>query len=139
MATILVVDDEPMMLKLCANMLMRSQHDVLQAANAQEALQVLQNNTVELALLDVMMPGMNGIKLAERIQQENPNTKILLMTGYGPREIAQVAGKENPYRIIWKPFKTESLVQMVENVLGDSTSTSTEPPGQSRSTKKKLV
>jgi DNA-binding NtrC family response regulator len=42
------------------------------------------------------------------------------MTGFGPREIAEVAGKDNPYRILWKPFKTESLLQMIENVLGES-------------------
>ena len=123
MATILVVDDEPMMLKLCASMLMRGQHDVLSAADAQQALQQLQNRPVELALLDVMMPGMNGIQLAERIQERRPDTRILLMTGYGPREIVKVAGKDNPYRIIWKPFKAESLLQMVENVLA-------EPPRQ---------
>jgi len=118
MATILVVDDEPMMRKLCVNILRRGQHEVFQAEDAQKALQSLQGQPVDLALLDVMMPGMNGIILARRIQQTHPNTKILLMTGYGPREIAQLAGKENPYRIIWKPFKAESMLQMVENVLG---------------------
>lgn len=120
MAKLLVVDDDPMMLRLCTNILMRGQHDVRQAGNGEAALQLLHSSPADLALLDVIMPGMNGIALAARIQQTYPNTKILLMTGYGPREVAQVAGKENPYRIIWKPFKTESLLQMVENVLGES-------------------
>jgi DNA-binding NtrC family response regulator len=124
MSTILVVDDEPMMLRLCTNMLMRAQHDVLSAASGADALHLLQNKPADLALLDVIMPGMNGIELAARIQKTNPDTKILLMTGFGPREIAQVAGKENPYRIIWKPFKTESLLQMIQNVLGETAETS---------------
>jgi two-component system, OmpR family, response regulator CpxR len=120
MATILVVDDEPMMLRLCTNILMRGQHDVMQAADGAAALELIRSKPADLALLDVIMPKMNGIELAKRILDTTPATKILLMTGFGPREVAQVAGKENPYRIIWKPFKTESLLQMVDNVLGES-------------------
>ena len=124
MATILVVDDEPMVLKLCSNILIFGHHDVLTASGGPEALQVLLKNTPDLALLDVVMPGMNGIVLAGRILQARPNTKIVLMSGYGPREIANIAGKENPYRIIWKPFKSESLLRMIDNVLaGDSEGT----------------
>ena len=120
MAKLLVVDDEPMMLRLLANMLARGQHDVTQATGGEEALALLRSKSVDIALLDVIMPKMNGIELAGRIRQSYPNTKILLMTGFGPREIAEVAGKDNPYRILWKPFKTESLLQMIENVLGES-------------------
>jgi DNA-binding NtrC family response regulator len=120
MANILVVDDEPLMRKLCTNILVRGQHHVLEAGEGEAALQLLRTTPADLALLDVVMPGMNGIELAARIQQGYPNTKVLLMSGFGPREVARVAGKENPYRIIWKPFKTESLLQMIENVLGES-------------------
>jgi DNA-binding NtrC family response regulator len=81
------------------------------------ALQLLQERTADLALIDVVMPGMNGIVLAAEIQRLYRNTEIVLMTGYGPKEIVNIAGKENPYRIIWKPFKTESLLQMIDNVL----------------------
>ena len=124
MATILVVDDEPMMLRLCANVLLLGHHDVLEASNGPDALQVLERSTADLALLDVVMPGMNGIDLAGRILRKSPNTRIVLMSGYGPREIANITGKENPYRIIWKPFKAESLLRMIENVLGESESPS---------------
>ena len=52
-----------------------------------------------------------------RIQAEKPNVPVVLMTGFGPQEIARVAGDNNPYRIIWKPFKTESLLRMIDNAL----------------------
>jgi len=120
MATILVVDDEPMILKLCGNILSGDGHEVLPASNGQEALELLRSNTVDLALLDVIMPGMDGIFLADRIQLLNQDTRVILMSGCGSREITQVAGKENPYRIIWKPFKAESLLRMIGNVLGES-------------------
>ena len=121
METILVVDDEPVVLKLCQTILRRGGYDVLTATGGEEALRLLQNGPpINLALLDVIMPGMNGIELANRIEKTSPSTKVVLMSGYGPREIARVVG-ENPYRIIWKPFKTESLLRMIENVLGEPT------------------
>jgi DNA-binding NtrC family response regulator len=117
MATILVVDDEPATLSLCARMIQAGHHDALQASGGDAALHLLEDRPVDLALVDVVMPGMNGVALAEEIHRRHPHTEIVLMTGYGPREILKIAGKENPYRVIWKPFKTESLLQMINNVL----------------------
>lgn len=117
MAIILVVDDEPTVLSLCVRMLSRAQHEVLRATSGLEALSVLEESSPDLALLDVMMPGMNGVELANRIQESHPLTKVLLMTGVDRREIEKAVGGTNPYRILWKPFKTESLIQMVDNVL----------------------
>jgi len=121
METILVVDDEPTVLGLCQKMLRLGGYDVTAAATGEEALRLVQNSSADfdLALLDVMLPGMNGVDLASRIRVESPNTRIVLMTGYRPEEIASVLGNAS-YPIIWKPFKTESLLRMVENALGSS-------------------
>ena len=95
-------------------------YSVLAASGGQEALRLLESKPerVDLALLDVMMPGMNGFELAKRIQAARRGTPVVLMSGYGPQEIARVVGDLKPYRIIWKPFKTESLLRMLENALG---------------------
>lgn len=114
MATILVVDDDPLMLKVCSKILLVGHHEVLQARDGHEALQVLQNRTVDVALLDVVMPGMNGIVLAGHIQERNPETEIVLMSGCRPDELAKITSRENPYRVVWKPFTTESLLKMIE-------------------------
>ena len=89
------------------------------ANGGEAALRVVAQNgetPIDLALLDVMMPVMNGVELARRIQKLSPATKIVLMSGFGPKEIGAVVG-QHPYRLIWKPFKTESLLQMIENAL----------------------
>jgi two-component system, cell cycle sensor histidine kinase and response regulator CckA len=114
--TILVVDDEPAVLIMCQTILEMGGYNVLSAFDGQDALRLLQDSaiSVDLALLDVMIPGMNGLELARRIRSENPGIKIILMSGYAPEEIASVVGK-NPYGIIWKPFKMESLLRMIEN------------------------
>jgi CheY-like chemotaxis protein len=97
-------------------------YKVLQATGGEEAFRVLQRGDAvpDLALLDVIMPGMNGIELARRLQERYPTIKIVLMSGYGPREVSRVVGSENPYRIIWKPFKAQSLLQMIDNVMSES-------------------
>jgi CheY-like chemotaxis protein len=117
MATILVVDDEPMVLGMCATILKAGQHEVLEATEPGRALEVKQSP--DLALLDVMMPGMNGIELARHLQERHPKIKIVLMTGFGIRDVAAM-DRDIPYRIIWKPFKAESLLQMIDNVLEES-------------------
>ncbi len=120
--TILVVDDEPTVLNLCRRILERGGYTVLAATSGAEALRILSNSAqnIDLALLDVVMPGLNGAELAQRIQAAREGVPIVLMSGFGPREIARVVGDIKAYRIIWKPFKTESLIRMIENSLGGS-------------------
>jgi CheY-like chemotaxis protein len=122
METILLVDDEPAVLKLCQQILKLDGYSVLPATSGEEALHLLEQNkaAINLALLDVMMPGMNGVELAGRIEATNPDILIILMTGFGPKEIASVIGDKSPHRIIWKPFQAASLRQMIENVLSNS-------------------
>jgi two-component system cell cycle sensor histidine kinase/response regulator CckA len=120
--TILLVDDETMVLSLCQRILRLGGYNVIAAGSGTEALRRVQDSAekIDLALLDVIMPGMNGIELANQFLRVSPGTPIVLMTGYGPNEIARVIG-DHPYRIIWKPFKTESLLRMIENALGGAT------------------
>jgi CheY-like chemotaxis protein len=117
--TILLVDDDATVLSLCKRILLHGGYAVTAAGSGMEALRLLQNSAekIDLALLDVIMPGMNGIELAKHVLSTNPGIPIVLMTGYGPAEISRVIS-DNPYRIIWKPFRTESLLRMIENALG---------------------
>jgi CheY-like chemotaxis protein len=99
-------------------------YTVLTATSGEQALRVLEESkaTIDLALLDIMMPGLNGIQLAAKIRSANPRIPVILMTGFSLREIQEIIGEANPYRMIWKPFKAESLLQMIENALDGLTS-----------------
>jgi CheY-like chemotaxis protein len=118
-ANILVVDDERIVLSLCTSILQIKGHTVLTAAGGEQALRLLGESkaTIDLALLDIMMPGLNGIQLAAQIRSTCPSVPVVLMTGFSLREIQEIIGETNPYRIIWKPFKAESLLQMIGNAL----------------------
>ena len=115
-----MVDDESAMLNVCERILKQGGYDVLRARDGREALRLVENSTIiHLALVDVVMPEMNGVELANQLHTMTPTTEVVLMSGYGPEEIAKLAGK-NPYRIIWKPFGAESLLHMIKNVLDPS-------------------
>jgi two-component system cell cycle sensor histidine kinase/response regulator CckA len=130
--TILVVDDEPITLEFCRTALTRAGFSVLTAANAEQALRWFQSgdSSIELALLDIVMPGMSGAELAGRIVELCPDTRIVLMSGYAPEDVKRIVGDEAAsFRSMWKPFEAETLVRMIRNVLG-------EPPSVSRAKSK---
>src|SRR5581483_9021963 len=116
--TILVVDDDPTVLKLCANILTMGGYNIIESNGGDEALRVFQEarSEVQLALVDVMMPGINGVELCRCIESASPETKVVLMSGYDPGDVARLTGQERTLPIIWKPFRAESLLRMIENV-----------------------
>lgn len=121
--TILVVDDEPMVLGLVRNMLRREGYHVLEASDASEALNVWSEHGagVQLLLTDVVMPGMNGYELAERLKRDRPDLRVLYMSGYQDRVIADLTGLTVEASIlIRKPFTQHSLARKVGELLDQS-------------------
>ena len=118
--TVLVVDDEPAVVTMCEHALKRRGYRILAAHGAEEALRRSQGGEFRVALIDIMMPGMNGIELARILSRQNPDTKVIFMSGYSPTEISQLVGDYRHFGFIWKPFRLESLFHMVENVVARS-------------------
>jgi two-component system cell cycle sensor histidine kinase/response regulator CckA len=119
---ILIVDDEAPVLNLCKLILTRGGYRVLEARSGDEALRVAraEPGRIHLALLDVVMPGMNGFELAKHLRQLKPAPEVLLMSGYSVNEVRNIAGGEYPYRVIWKPFRADSLLRMIQTVLASA-------------------
>ena len=100
--------------------LIRAGYNVYTASSGEEALMYLRphRSPVDLALVDVVMPGMSGVELVQRLEKLNLNTRIVLMSGYSPPEVQRILGKDTAcYRSMWKPFEAATLTQMVNNVL----------------------
>ena len=122
--TILVVDDESTALNFCVAALRQHGFQVFSASGGMQALPFFESGRpgIDLALLDVMMPGFNGVELAKRIQQLSPRTTIVLMSGYAAEEIKRLVGNDAAaYRSMWKPFTSDALVRMIRNVLASKT------------------
>jgi DNA-binding response OmpR family regulator len=115
--TVLLSDDNRSLREMVASLLTAYGFRVLQATNGNQALQICQayNQDIDLLLTDIEMgPGLTGIQLAEQLQRERPETKILLMSGACSESAIRVHGWE----FIQKPFLPEGLKQKVTSVLG---------------------
>jgi Response regulator containing CheY-like receiver, AAA-type ATPase, and DNA-binding domains len=118
--TILVVDDESIVLDFCCFALRLNGYNVFSASSGIRALPFFESgrSTIDLALLDVMMPGLNGVELAKRIGQLSPSTEVVFMSEYTPQEINRLIGKDTAdHRSMWKPFTADMLTLMIGNVL----------------------
>jgi signal transduction histidine kinase/ActR/RegA family two-component response regulator len=115
-ATILVVDDDDDVRELTVRALQSMNYRVIGAHNGSVALDVLREiGTVDLALIDLVMPGMNGRQLATRIRAADPQRAIVFMTGYD-----DLSGTDDPFAqemVIKKPFKLVEIAAAVERAL----------------------
>lgn len=109
---ILVVDDEPEVRALVREILTLHGYNVIDTGDPMEARRIVEAQPIHLLLTDVVMPMMNGLELAKRVEVSSPTTKIVLMSGYST---AAVKGSGRP--LISKPFKTNDLVNTVKQML----------------------
>ncbi len=113
---VMVVDDEPAVRRLVAEMLTRAGYEVVVAASGQEALDCLARHAdVALLITDVAMQGIDGLDLARRARDTRPDLAVLYMTGYG--EGAVVATGEQRTEMILKPFGIEALDRKIDAAL----------------------
>ncbi len=124
--TILVVEDEPQVRGLVSQILEAQGYRVLEAANGGEALELVAGSAArpELLLTALVMPGLDGQEVARRMRAELPGLKVLLMSGYGDRQVAAHSGGA---RLLQKPFASALLARAVRAAL-DNPSYETPPP-----------
>ena len=119
MQTILVVDDEPEVLKLVCAMLEKQGFRVLCAANGDQAIRFCDvNPDLDLLLTDVVAPGMSGPMIADEIVARKPGIKVLFMTGYDCTHVVQRYVVEPGFALIVKPFTMSELSDKVKSLLG---------------------
>jgi CheY-like chemotaxis protein len=114
---ILVVDDEEQVLQLVATLLETQDHDVTTASHGEEALQAVDADRPDAILLDIMMPGVDGATVAQRLR-ETPDTAdipIIFLTGLVDADEMRKRGpKIGGQYFLAKPFDAEGLFQVLE-------------------------
>lgn len=122
MKRILIVDDDPVSRHFLAKILEDEGYSLASASDGAEGLAQLRKKDVDLALLDVWMPRMNGLEVLGHMRNEAIRTKAVIMTSDGTPETLLKAIREQAYQYLTKPVDPEALVHLVADALSASSS-----------------
>jgi len=117
MASILIVDDEKGICVAFSNALRADNHDVLTAANGEEAWDLLNHREIDVVISDIMMPGMHGTALMELLSGIGSETQVILMTGNPTAETAIRAIRAGAFDYLPKPILTSYLRNVVSSAV----------------------
>jgi signal transduction histidine kinase/CheY-like chemotaxis protein len=119
--TILVVDDDDSIRNMILDTLKPLGYTMLEASCAAEALELSSffANKIDLVLSDIIMPGMNGPQLVESIKENQPNIKVIMMSGYTDNVITQQGALQNNYTLLSKPLLPTTIAVKIRNILDD--------------------
>ena len=116
--TILVVDDEPSILKCVRRVLEQADYDVITSPSGSHALEIIERGRpkIDLVFTDIVMPGsIDGLTLASKIRRKNPKLPILFITGAIPEDDESAAQRDIKNRLLRKPFSPKQLVEFIDS------------------------
>ncbi|MDL2328125.1 sigma-54 dependent transcriptional regulator [Desulfosarcina sp. OttesenSCG-928-A07] len=115
--SILIVDDEPSIIQTLSGLLTDDGFDVISASNGYEALKRIDTESPDLVLLDIWMPGIDGIETLKEIKKNHPVLPVIIITGHGNVETAVKATKLGAYDLIEKPLNFDKVSVSINNAL----------------------
>jgi len=114
---ILVVDDERSMREFLGIMLAKEGYSVTQCPDGETALRQVEEDILDLVIMDIRMPKMDGITVLERIKEIAPETIVIMITAFASTDTAVRAMKKGAYDYITKPFKIDEIKLIIRNAL----------------------
>ncbi len=120
--SILVVDDDPGIVEMLQRILREAGYNVTGARSAAAALRAVEAMPFPpgLLLTDVVMPGMSGPSLADKLIAQLPELRVVFITGYDDREIVHLYARKRNFACMAKPFRAKTLLAAVQKALGDN-------------------
>ncbi len=114
---VLIVDDEVMIIESLKGILSDDGFEVLHAYNGYEALKKIEMESPDIVLLDIWMPGMDGIETLKEIKKSYPNLPVIMITGHGSIESAVDATKSGAFDFLEKPLSIDRVIVTINNAL----------------------
>ncbi|MEI6125049.1 MAG: response regulator [Pseudomonadota bacterium] len=121
MAAIILIDDDPIVLKLVRAMLVKAGHEVREASSGDEGIRLFNERKADLVITDIIMPDKDGMETIIEIRRKAREVKIIAISGgagFAPEHYLDTAQLFGAHRIIKKPFTFDELVAVVDDVLG---------------------
>jgi two-component system response regulator HydG len=113
---VLVVDDEANMRRTLADILRNEGYEVTTAATGEEAVQRCSEAAYDIVLMDVRMPGIDGVEAFRRIRRHQEGVRVILMSAYGLEELKQAALDEGAIAFLTKPLDLDQAVRLISEV-----------------------
>jgi len=117
---VLVIDDQPGIRRLLAEVLQEEGYAVLEASNGYDGLQKARDGRPALILMDMKMPGMDGIETLRELKRLGIGDKVIMMTAYGELDLVTEAKEIGATDYITKPFDIVALCAMISSNLADA-------------------
>jgi DNA-binding response OmpR family regulator len=112
---VLIVDDDEMIRRLVRTVLEADDFEVIEAKDGQQALIVIDDKRPSVVVLDVMMPGLNGVDVCRRLDHDN--VKVIILTARDDADLAEECMKAGADAFLTKPFSSIQLLDLVEDLL----------------------
>lgn len=110
---VLVVDDTDFMRMILKDILSRCGHTVLEARNGQECLDILQSEAVDVCVLDIVMPVMDGIAALQRIKEKHPGIRTIMLSALSRESCVKQAWQLGADAFVVKPFQEQCLIERI--------------------------
>ncbi len=117
MTKVLVIDDEKIIRERLKKLLELDDYETFTAGDGEEGLKIFNEEKPEIALVDIKMPGMDGIEVLRKIREDTEETQVILITGHGGVETAIQALKEGAFGYIQKPIEYDELEIEIKKAL----------------------
>ena len=110
----LLVDDEEIMIKYLSRFLIKKGFDVTTAMNGNEALEKIKRQDFIVVLLDVLMPGLDGIDTLREMKKIRPLSEVIMLTGHASLQVAMQGMKLGAFDYLIKPFDQDKLIKKLQ-------------------------
>lgn len=116
---VLLIDDEEELIEYLSKRLLKEGFTVRAVTSGKAALDAVDEEDFDVAVVDLKMPGMNGIEVQERIKQRRPFLQTVVLTGHGSFQAALDSGKQDAFRFLNKPVDHEELVKTLREAAAE--------------------
>jgi DNA-binding NtrC family response regulator len=113
MAKILIVDDEKDLAYVLSDILKLEGHEITSVLDGYKAIEEVKMTHYDLILMDIRLPGINGVETFIQIKGIDPEIKVVMMTGFSAEDLIEKALKEGAYACIHKPFDLQKMIELI--------------------------
>ncbi|MFB4213577.1 response regulator [Shouchella sp. 1P09AA] len=114
---VMIVDDQFGIRVLLTEILQKDGYQMYQAANGKEALDIQEMEEIDIVLLDMKIPGMDGVEILKKMKERQPTIKVVMMTAYGELKMVNEALENGAISYMAKPFDIEDVRQVIRQNL----------------------